>query len=257
MKTQTETDTFIVVAYGGGVNSTAMLVLMKRRGIIPRLILFADTGGERPETITGVQKVSDWCVANGMPAIITVRQESKTFGGENLEQNCLRTKSLPSIAYGFKSCSEKFKIRPQNRFFANWKPAIDWWKTGQKITKFIGYDAGEERRAKISSDNRYLFRYPLIEWQVYREDCVEICEIEGLPILKSACFYCPSSTKPNIRMLAKDYPELFQRALAMESNANLTSIKGLGRKFAWSSLLSEIESSTEPAPEIPCGCYDG
>jgi predicted DNA-binding WGR domain protein len=40
----------LVVAYGLGVNSTAMLVEFARRGIRPDLILFADTGGEKPET---------------------------------------------------------------------------------------------------------------------------------------------------------------------------------------------------------------
>ena len=40
----------LVVAYGLGVNSTAMLVEFARRKIRPDLILFADTGGEKPET---------------------------------------------------------------------------------------------------------------------------------------------------------------------------------------------------------------
>jgi hypothetical protein len=40
----------LVVAYGLGVNSTAMLVEFARRSITPDLILFADTGGEKPET---------------------------------------------------------------------------------------------------------------------------------------------------------------------------------------------------------------
>jgi len=40
----------LVVAYGGGLNSTAMLCGFRERGIIPSLILFADTGGEMPET---------------------------------------------------------------------------------------------------------------------------------------------------------------------------------------------------------------
>ncbi len=35
----------LVVAYGLGVNSTAMLV-----EFVPHLILFTDTGGEKPET---------------------------------------------------------------------------------------------------------------------------------------------------------------------------------------------------------------
>ena len=39
-----------VVAYGGGTNSTAMLVGMYEKGIPVDLILFADPGGEQPYT---------------------------------------------------------------------------------------------------------------------------------------------------------------------------------------------------------------
>lgn len=41
----------LVVSYGAGVDSTAMLVGFVRRGIHPDYILFADTGGEKPETL--------------------------------------------------------------------------------------------------------------------------------------------------------------------------------------------------------------
>ena len=40
----------VVVAYGMGVDSTAMLIGLHQRGIRPDLILFADTGGEKPDT---------------------------------------------------------------------------------------------------------------------------------------------------------------------------------------------------------------
>ncbi len=40
----------LVVAYGLGVDSTAMLVEFARLRIRPELILFADTGGDKPET---------------------------------------------------------------------------------------------------------------------------------------------------------------------------------------------------------------
>lgn len=107
----------LVVAFGGGVNSTAMLVEMHKREIKPDMILFADTGGERPETYAAVEAVSAWCVAHGMPPIGTVK---KTYQGEpeTLEANCLRMKMLPSIAYGFKSCSMKFKTDPQDKYLS-------------------------------------------------------------------------------------------------------------------------------------------
>ena len=40
----------LVVAYGLGVDSTAMLIEFVCRGIRPDSILFADTGSEKPET---------------------------------------------------------------------------------------------------------------------------------------------------------------------------------------------------------------
>ena len=40
----------IVVSYGGGTNSVAMLVGLHERGLRPDAIVFADTGGEKPNT---------------------------------------------------------------------------------------------------------------------------------------------------------------------------------------------------------------
>jgi 3'-phosphoadenosine 5'-phosphosulfate sulfotransferase (PAPS reductase)/FAD synthetase len=41
----------LAVAYGAGVDSTALLVGFVRRGVRPAYILFADTGGEKEETL--------------------------------------------------------------------------------------------------------------------------------------------------------------------------------------------------------------
>lgn len=252
----------LMVAYGGGVNSSAMLVEMSRRGHRPDAILFADTGGERPETYAAVRKVSDWCVAHGFPAIETVSYVSKKRGDETLEGICLRTKSLPSIAFGFKSCSEKYKIRPQDRWLRNWPAAAQAWSEGLKVIKAIGYDAGEVRRAKTRTESKFAFWYPLVEWGIYREDCVEICKSEGLPTAKSSCFFCPSMRKHEVLDLAKTHPDLLKRALDMEANAHLTSVKGLGRSYAWSDLVKNANAQCDlfsygGEPETPCGCYDG
>lgn len=203
--------------------------------------------------------MSDWCASRGFPAIETVSYVSKKRGGESLEENCLRIRSLPSIAYGFKSCSEKFKIRPQNRWLKEWPLAQATWSANGKVIKAIGYDAGESRRAKTRDDPQYTFWYPLVEWDIYREDCVEICKSEGLPTAKSSCFFCPSMKKHEVLDLAKTHPDLLKRALDMEANAHLTSIKGLGRSWAWRDIVTatcEIKDEAGAA-DTPCGCYDG
>lgn len=252
----------LIIAYGGGANSTAMLIEMRRRSIEPDLILFADTGGELPETYRHVAEVSAWALQQWSIPIHAVRKVTRKGSSLTLEQNCLNEHMLPSIAYGFKSCSLKYKVQPQDKFVNHWEPAKAAWKNRLKCTKAIGYDAGEERRAKIKSDDRYDYWYPLIEWQIHREDCLSICRSEGFIPAKSACFFCPSMKKREIVKLAEHHPALFDRAVAMERNAELTSIKGLGRSFSWEDFMTGERNhqdlfSDAGTPEIPCGCYDG
>lgn len=248
----------IVVAYGGGTNSTALLVHLHEAGVTPDLILFADTGSEKPHTYKHVEAVSAWCKRVGFPEIVTVHKGGRQ---ESLEESCLRQNMLPSIAYGYKSCSLKYKRAPQDVYVNSWQPAIDCWKLlGLKVVKLIGYDADEERRAKIAADDKYDYQYPLIEIGWGRDECISAIDRAGLPRPgKSACFFCPSSTVAEIHWLRDNEPSLFARALAMENNAELTSVKGLGRRFAW-----RIHANPDqPAPAIEsgiapeCDCYDG
>lgn len=228
-----------------------MLVEMHRREIKPDLILFADTGGERPETYSTVLKVSDWLEERGIPRIITVKEPCGP-----LESDCLRRGRLPSIAFGFKSCSDRWKRRPCDRYLKA------WIHKDEVLTKAVGFDAGEERRMKKSDDPRWENWYPLIEWGIWREDCVEICKSEGLPVSKSSCFFCPSMKKPEILELKREHPDLLERALIMERQAKLTSIKGLGRYFNWGEFVKADENQKKlfcdaGTPEMACGCYDG
>jgi hypothetical protein len=251
----------VIASYGGGTNSTAMLIECAKRNIQVDLILFADTGGEKPHTLEYVKRFSQWLVEHDMPEIVTVKKVRRNGEVLTLEQNCREQNMLPSIAYGFKSCSQKYKIQPQDKYVNNWQPAKDEWAAGRKITKLIGYDADEDHRAKIPEDKKYQYEYPLVEWDMGREECLDTIDEVGLcPPGKSACYFCPSSKPSEIRQLAHTHPELIERALAMEANAELTSVKGLGRNFAWRDLLANGEMFDDEyshTPELVCGCYDG
>jgi hypothetical protein len=250
----------VVAAYGGGTNSTAMLIECARRHERVDLIMFADTGGERPHTYEYVHRFSDWLVANEMPPITWVRHNGMD---ESLEHNCLRIKSLPSLAYGYKKCSLKFKIQPQEKYCNNWAPAKDEWKAGRKIVKLIGFDADEAHRAEKGEviEDKYQRRYPLIEWDMGRDECISVIDEAGLcQPGKSSCFFCPATKPHEIRQLLAVYPDLAERALVIENNAKLISMKGLGRSFAWRDLLAQAELFDDgyaTTPELSCDCYDG
>ncbi len=240
------------------MNSTALLVKWVVDGNAPvDKIIFADTGGEREDVYENVERVSNWLRRHGMPGVEITRKGGRP---ETLEQYALRTKYLPSMAYGRKGCSWKFKIEPQNREVNRWLPAKAAWRSGQKVVKLIGYGYEEQKRlAKARlEDDKYFYRFPLNEWEMDREDCENVIKSVGLPIPgKSSCFFCPSSKKHEIVSLPK---HLQERAIRIERVAreagNMKTVKGLGRQFSWEELLKGAD--VPEADVMPCMyCADG
>ncbi len=245
----------LVMAYGLGVNSTAVLVEFARRGIRPDLILFADTGGEKPETYAYLEVIGPFLATTQFPPVTVVRYQPRTAPYTTLEQQCLHTGTLPSIAYGRRSCSIKYKKTPQERFVSRWTPARVAWSGGRKVVKVIGFDAGEIRRINRGQarkkdpreERQYHYWHPLFDWGWHRQDCIEAIRKAGLPVpMKSACFFCAASKKTEIVWLQQHHPELLDRALALEENAQakLRSVKGLGRSFRWEAFLAECDRPT-------------
>ena len=235
----------LMVAYGMGVDSTAMLVGLHARGIRPDAILFADTGSEKPTTYEYLAIINAWLVSVGFPTVTVVRRNEQIkvrAPYTTLEENCTVNETLPSLAFGYKSCSLKWKRDPQDAWTKRWEPARRAWARGEKVEKMIGYDAGpaDSRRSKITDDAHYTYTYPLRTWGWARERCIAEIKAAGLPVpVKSACWFCPASKKHEVEALAVEHPELYGRALAMEAGARngkhgLGTVKGLGRKWSWS-----------------------
>lgn len=143
-----------VVSFGGGTNSTAMIIGMYLHKIPIDLILFADTGGEQPHTYEFIETFNGWLEKHGLPKITSVQYHDKDGNRLTLEQECINSGTLPSIAYGFKRCSLKHKIGTQEKFCNNYQPCKDVWTSGQRVHKFIGYDAGETRRIQHAAPHR-------------------------------------------------------------------------------------------------------
>ena len=225
----------VIVCYGGGVDSTAMLIALHRAGITPDLITFADVGAEKPETYAMVETMSQWCRSVGFPEVVTCTKLTKPETAYNdLTGNCTDNETLPSLAFGKKSCSIKWKQGPQDQYLRGalsgpnkrdphpiW---LDCQRRGIKPVKLIGYDAGPadiRRSAKLKeSDAHFEYRYPLQQLGMAREECIALIVDAGLPVpIKSACFFCPASQKWELWWLAGAHPDLFEKALELEVTA--------------------------------------
>ena len=283
----------IVVSFGVGVDSTAILVGLHERGIKPDYILFADTGAERPDIYAHKEKVNKWLKSVGFPTVTTVKRTLKDGSHITLEEECHRDVVLPSLAFGKKKCSDKFKVRPQNAFAR----AMGL----KKYIKVIGYGTGEIDRAingiekagerydklkrQSSKDDFPVQWFPLIDWKLNRAQCKELSKTVGFCTAKSSCFFCPAMKVGEIIKLRDQYPEHYERALLIEDgylarkkkavdsmtfNESLSSkytVNGLGRNWSWREKVAEYdrlspefsfmeEFRAEKGADLGCGCTD-
>ncbi len=229
----------LVVSFGGGVDSTAMLIEMKNRGIRPDVILFADTGAERPGTYIHIEIMKAWTRRVGFPEIQTVRKVPPIAPYKNLEGELQKNQGLPALAFGWHSCSVKWKVGPQN---------VRLKELGIGPRRHaIGLDdsPADRKRAGKFAEKAFKapgvsFWYPLQEWGIDRQRCEAIIEAEGLRVpMKSCCFFCPGMKRVEIQEQARENPGLHQRALDIEANFRAgrhfrpDGVQGLGRKWAW------------------------
>ena len=165
----------VVLSYGGGVNSPAVLIgMIERQEPIDRII-FADTGDERPDVYAGIERACAWSVGQGYPEIEVVRWErvrapssrnpeeqsrlerASAMAGDvlsarvySLSELSMLRRELPSLAYGFKGCSTKWKRQPLDKAVKAWPAAHAAWAGGRKVVRLIGFDADEHNRAARS-----------------------------------------------------------------------------------------------------------
>lgn len=205
-----------LLSYGGGVNSTAMILLMEEtcefQEIFSELhIVFADTGVEHPKTYDFLEVMDTYLAERGQ-RLIRVEAE------KTLLEMCQERNFLPSRMSRW--CTKESKLNPL------WDYEKEVFKLNPKnnevqLIRFIGIDAGESHRVRVSGYKHIKQRYPLIEYDLDRDACIRLIEKRGLLVpKKSGCFFCPFSSRHELARLSIEYPLLFDEAVRLEQSVN-------------------------------------
>jgi hypothetical protein len=235
-----------------------MIIAMMKLGIKIDAILFADTGGEVPETYDFIEGFDSYLRQEIEIGITTVKAKIReasftrkpyieakqnweailktgdkraialsifwlnltSCSWASLEEHALITNSLPSKAYGRSSCSYQFKIEPQDEWVKENFP-------NQRINKFIEIHHKEQSRIINKKSGQAMWKdaiaeyhYPLVAMQLDDHACQQIIASVGLPLPpKSSCFFCPNRKIQEVRELKDKHPELYLRGLLIEQTA--------------------------------------
>lgn len=211
-------------SYGGGVQSTAALVLAAQGIIDFKTFLFANVGNdsEHPATIRYVDEVAKpYAEANGIELveIVPMKHGKPVTLYQDVTNDQLRSISIPihneEGAPGRRSCTKHFKVIPisretKRRGATKESPAVIG--LGISIDEF-------QRMRKDSTIAWQTMEYPLIDMRLSRTDCKAIIAKADLPIPpKSACWFCPFHRLADWRMMKTQEPNVFMNAVVMEQD---------------------------------------
>ena len=141
-----------IVSYGAGVDSTAMILKMIEKKIIIDHVVFADTGGELPETYKTVKFMKKFLKKKNIPFEIV-----RNFSLITLLERCFIRKVFPDMFRRW--CTRDFKVAPIHRFYRK-------FFKGYQINEYLGIDSAEQKRCRIAKEDYITKFYPLVDWNM-------------------------------------------------------------------------------------------
>jgi hypothetical protein len=205
----------VVISYGGGVQSTALVVLAMSEGWDVDEIVHVDLlDAESPVTREYVARFREW-----------LRREygrDVTVIERNMYRDMLDNPTFTPVPWHgrrkefmlSRQCTRQYKVAPVQRYLYDRYPA-------GRIGLMLGISVDEYHRMRDSSAARIEHVYPLVDRRLARWQCREIVERAGLAVpWKSSCWFCPYRSVVSQWALVQRYPDLAGMARALEDRIN-------------------------------------
>lgn len=197
-----------ILNYGGGRQTVALLVLVKR-GVLPKpdRIIIADTGRENPSTWEYRDEIAE-PLARSMGLTIEIAPRSLAYVDLYSHQGTILIPVYTATGKMTAFCSTEWKQRVVDRYIRQ-----GGGPSASERTHWIGFALDERKRVK-GHDGR---RYPLLELGLTKQDCIQVIEDAGLPLPPpSACWMCPNKSNEEWRYLRDNYPAVFVQACDLD-----------------------------------------
>jgi hypothetical protein len=229
-----------ILSYGGGVNTTALMILLINKKMPLDEAVFADTGAELPETYENVRLAKLYLSRRGIPLTV-VNSRNGT-----LLKTCKRRRVIPSQLWRWST--RDYKITPIRAYYRS---------LGSHIHEYLGIAYDEVERIKPSLDPKVTSDFPLVDEKMTRDDCRRIIEREGFPVpVKSGCYFCPFNTLDRWKYIWEHHGDLYRNALRLEENSKHFPKQKL-HKLTLRVLKQDFQTGGNQgdSSDNPCGAY--
>lgn len=208
-----------VLNFGAGVQSTALMLLMREK-LIPRAhaAVFADTGWEPPSVYEHLERCKSVFESMEIPLHIVsfgnIRDDhiAKVEGRKGLNSMPFHVQPKGILR---RICTDRYKIEPITRLIVGHMRKRDMLV--KTVEQWFGISTDEAERERICQRKRWQFRYPLLYWRpMSRQQCIEYNASKGMRAPKSACIGCPYRSRDQWIELRKD-PVLWKDAVDFDA----------------------------------------
>jgi hypothetical protein len=218
-----------VCGISGGKDSSALAIYLRDR--VPNMeYFFCDTGAELPETYEYLNRLE---VVLGKP----IARLNSDRGFDHWFEVFRGTLPSPQMRW----CTRQMKIKP-----------LEAWLGDDPAISYVAIRADERnRKGYVSTKATITARFPFIEEDIDHEGVIRILDEAGVGLpdyyewrTRSGCYFCFFQRKAEWVGLADRHPDLFARAVAIESKVltdagadGESSYKELamqGRAYTWS-----------------------
>ena len=221
-----------VLSLGAGVQSSVMALMAARGEITPMPVaaIFADTAEP--------QSVYDWLdwLETQLPFPVHRIKEKKGLL-HHVENGIANEKFIGVPFYskgdvdgvGRRQCTREYKVTPIARKLRELVGLKPRQRSGGVVLArlSIGISWDEMARQKESRDSFYEHRWPLLELQMKRHDCLRWMEKNKYPKPpRSACWFCPYHSNKEWRHMKDEEPEFFAKAVDMDKRLRNTGRDG-------------------------------
>ena len=218
-----------VCGISGGKDSSALAIYMRDQ--VPDMeYFFCDTGAELPETYDYLNRLE---VVLGKP----IARLNSDRGFDHWFEVYRGTLPSPQVRW----CTRQMKIKP-----------LEAWLGDDESVSYVAIRADESSRTGyISTKPNITTVFPFIEDDIDHDGVMRILDEAGVGLpdyyewrTRSGCYFCFYQRKAEWVGLSERHPELFERALAIESkvltdsngagDASYQDVAMQGRAFTWS-----------------------
>tara|TARA_R100001591_G_C4316672_1_gene174340 strand:+ start:135 stop:911 length:777 start_codon:yes stop_codon:yes gene_type:complete len=220
-----------IISLGMGVQSTA-LYLMSSLGYIEKAnyAIYADLRSEKPTTDNLVKYLLDWQKYNDGIEILIEDADIYTdvINGVNSDGKPFVTIPAFSESGGMvqRQCTGEYKIKTVKNKIRELHGLK--YKQRMKPTElWLGISTDEIERAKVSQMYNVEYKYPLIDKQISRADCITFLEERSFHnVDKSSCVFCPYQQNKQFREIKEKYPEQWSKIVKVDKAIRDKSRKG-------------------------------